>query len=187
MKMADSPSTAEPQKSSTIHASQDAVGIQCDPRAGKFSAGLMGQPAVSIGGTLVFIFMVFWKWQLLGQCALPTFLILLVVFIVLVLKPRFPIHRVHITRRTLTLEGVSQAALMKGGMVDALTRRMFHLGSLSLPEPDAMVEASTGQVIQFKPGQKEKLLAEQKDLETKAAQITQTMQSDTEIVKPDQR
>ena len=112
-------SASSSERSSTLQATEDVVGVQCDPNVRRLSASFSGHRIVPTAGTIIFAGMVLWQWEKLGQIAPWAFGALLLVFCVLVLRDKISIGRMHVTRRTLTLEGINDAGFMRGG-IDSL-------------------------------------------------------------------
>ena len=167
-------SASSSERPSTLQATEDVVGVQCDPNARRLSAFFSGHRIVPVAGTIIFAWLVLWQSDKLGQMAPWAFGTLLIVFCVLVLRDKISIGRVHVTRRTLTLEGVNDAGFMRDSL-GAMLVKMIRIGGIHFPDPDATYEPSTGKVSPFGPGEKEKLIQDQRELEVLISRATKML------------
>ena len=162
------------ERPSTLQATEDVVGVQCDPGVRRLSAFFSGHRIVPTAGTIIFAGLVLWQWDTLGQMAPWAFGVLLIVFCILALRDKISIGRVHVTRRTLTLEGINDAGFMRGGL-EAMLVKMIRIGGIRFPDPDATYDPSTDKVIPFRPGQKERLTQDQREIEALISQATKML------------
>ncbi len=163
--------------------SVEEAGVQFDPGRGGVSAWYRGggsNPIMAIilsgffGLALTSILM----WNTLGVFA-PILLILSFVMyagisLLWLRGHHIPHPSISSSTRTISIQGFTEEALLKSGLLGALIQRV-ECGQLKLPEPDAKADSKSGKRIPFRTGEKEKLIQEQKELETEITAVTSTV------------
>ena len=163
--MDELPSKKSEQKPD-VQVQQESISFQIDPKLGKIDGSAKGSKStVQVLGILGLTCAVLYKWEALGVLS-PFLIACAFMFLgVVIFRQEARQPRVHVTKNTLTLQGITEEALLRGGFVQVLIQWVSQRGSMSLPEPDARVDASSGKPVPFQPGEKEKILQEQKVLE----------------------
>lgn len=149
-----------------LESQTEAIGVTLDPKTPSLFTQAVGmKPVVVVALTLFEIFTVCF----FGKDSAVSIISILAYFglcaCLLLKHPQQP--RIHITQQNLKLEGI----ISEKTLLPLAQQLIMQTAIPKLPEPDAKVDVKTKKTIPFRPGEKEEILKEQKEMEEKAGEV----------------
>lgn len=145
----------------SVECNEQSVAVQFDPKQSRFTGFATGELAIGCLAIVSLALMVvltwgkdspFAKWFVAG-CLIFVFIFLMVNFFLK--KPK-----VSVTHKVVSFDGIGEKTV--ASMFGAWLSRT---APPHLPEPDAKFDPTSGKVLPFQPGEKEKVVAEQNQIE----------------------
>ncbi len=162
--MLESQSKKNRLKPPEVHAEGDSIAVRFEPKSQTISALAHGsETTISILGLLLLVGALLYKWSALGPWAIFLFIVSFGIFFAITAPRRWKQPRLRVTHQGLIFQGGNAESLLKGGLLQVAQDWIKNHRPV-LPEPDAKTD-SAGRTIAFEPGEKERILQEQRVIE----------------------